>query len=106
MARGSCSRRARPPSATESPCRTTSRLRAYLAVKGVRDVTSGLFVFTLLGIRAVHPLGWLMLAACSIPIGDAVIVLTHGGSKARAFGVHGGTAVLMLVTAVLLLSSG
>jgi len=83
----------------------TGPARAYLAVKGVRDVTSGLFVFAMLGIRAIHPLGWLMLVACLIPIGDAVIVVAFHGPRARAYGVHGVTAAAMLATAVLLLVS-
>jgi hypothetical protein len=42
-------------------------------------------------------LGWFMLAATLIPVADAVIVLHEGGSRTVAFGVHGGTAVAMLI---------
>ena len=78
---------------------------AYLSVKGVRDIASGLIVFALMATGATHPLGWMMLAATVIPMGDAAIVLRHGGPKSIALGVHGLTAVVMLITSALLLIS-
>ena len=83
----------------------TARAGAYLAAKGVRDIASGFFVFILIAFQAPHILGWIIVAATIIPIVDAVIVLTHNGSKAIAYGVHGATAAVMLVTAGLLLTS-
>jgi Domain of unknown function (DUF4267) len=80
-------------------------VRAYLSVKGVRDIASGLFVIIVMVTGATHLLGWIILAATLIPIADAVIVLTSGGPKAIAFGVHGATAVVMLITTALLLVS-
>ena len=77
----------------------------YLAVKGVRDITSGLFVFILIAARDPRVLGWLMLAAALIPVADAVIVLRHHGSTATACAVHGATAAVMLATAGLLLAA-
>jgi hypothetical protein len=44
-----------------------------------------------------------MLVATIIPITDATIVLHHGGSRTVAVGVHGGTAVAMLIISGLLL---
>jgi hypothetical protein len=76
---------------------------AYLSVKGVRDVASGLFVIILMVAGATHLLGWVILAATIIPLADAAIVLRNGGPKSIAWGVHGLTAVVMLVTAALLL---
>jgi hypothetical protein len=78
---------------------------AYLSVKGVRDIASGLIVFALIAAGALHPLGWMMLAATIIPLGDATIVLLNGGPKSIAFGVHGLTAVVMLIISALLLFS-
>jgi Domain of unknown function (DUF4267) len=78
---------------------------AYLSVKGVRDIASGLIVFALMAAGATHPLGWVMLAATIIPLGDAIIVLGNGGPKSIAYGVHGLTAVVMLITSALLLIS-
>ena len=76
----------------------------YLAVKGVRDITSGVVVFVLLATGKPHILGRYLAAASIIPIGDATIVLRHDGPKATAYGVHGTTAAVMLATAALLLS--
>ena len=78
---------------------------AYLSVKGVRDIASGLIVFSLMGAGATHPLGWMMLAATIIPLGDATIVLGNVGPKSIAWGVHGLTAIVMLITSALLLIS-
>jgi hypothetical protein len=82
-----------------------SEVRAYLSVKGVRDITTGLLVAVLLLAHATHLVGWVLLAATLIPIADAAIVLRHGGAKPIAYGVHGGTALIMLITAALLLTS-
>jgi hypothetical protein len=78
---------------------------AYLSVKGVRDIASGLFVFILIAAGAAHLLGWVILAATVIPLADAAIVLGHGGSKSIALGVHGLTAAVMLTTSALFLLS-
>jgi hypothetical protein len=77
---------------------------AYLSVKGIRDIASGLFVAILMVAGTTHLVGWIILAATIIPIADAIIVLSHGGPKSTAFGVHGVTAAVMLVTAALLLT--
>ena len=76
----------------------------YLAVKGVRDIASGVVVFVLLAAAKPHILGRYLVAASIIPIGDAVIVLRSNGAKATAYGVHGTTAAVMLGTAALLIS--
>jgi hypothetical protein len=78
---------------------------AYLAAKGVRDIVSGLLVLILLAARSPQVLGWVLLAATLIPLGDALIVLRHQGSRTIAYGVHGATADFKVVTAVLLLLS-
>ncbi|KMO84025.1 uncharacterized protein DUF4267 [Mycobacterium sp. BK558] len=82
-----------------------AQIRAYLSVKGVRDITSGLFVLILMIAGATHLVGWVVLAATIIPIADAVIVLRSGGPRSIAYGVHGTTAVVMLLTCALLLAS-
>ena len=78
---------------------------AYLSVKGVRDIATGLFVVILLIAGATHLAGWVMLAATIVPLADATIVLRNGGSKATAWGVHGVTAAVMIITSALLLIS-
>jgi len=85
------------------PAGTEPHSRAYLSAKGIRDIASGLFVAMLLAYGSAHALGWFMLIATLIPIADAVIVLHQGGSRTIAFGVHGGTAVVMLIISGLLL---
>ena len=77
--------------------------RAYASIKGVRDIASGLFVFILMAAGATHLLGWVVLAATITPLADTAIVLRSGGSRSIAWGVHGVTAAVMLVTAALLL---
>ena len=78
---------------------------AYLSAKGVRDIASGLFVFVLIASGQPRALGLIMAAATLIPVGDALIVLRNGGSRVTAFGIHGATALAMLVIAALLLVS-
>jgi hypothetical protein len=78
---------------------------AYLSVKGIRDIATGLFVIILLAAGATHLVGWVMLAATIIPLADASIVLRNGGSRSVAWGVHGVTAAVMLITSALLVSS-
>lgn len=76
----------------------------YLAVKGVRDIASGVVTFVLLASGKPHILGRYLIAASIIPIGDAAIVLRGNGPKATAYGVHGTTAAVMFGTAAILLS--
>lgn len=77
--------------------------RAFFAVKGIRDVVSGLIVLVLLATGHRRALGWVALVAAITPIGDAAIVLAHGGSAAIAFGVHGLTAAAVAAAGILLL---
>ncbi|MEV0972390.1 DUF4267 domain-containing protein [Microtetraspora glauca] len=76
---------------------------AWLSVKAVREIASGLFIFILLAGGTTHLLGWFMLAASAIPVGDAVIVLRSNGPKSAVYGIHGATAVVMLTISALLL---
>ena len=75
---------------------------AYLAVKGVRDTVSGILGLALLVFVGAHAGAWFMLASALSPLGDMVIVLRHGGTKAVAFGIHLATAAVVLVSAGLL----
>jgi len=82
------------------------RWDAFLSVKAIRDIASGLFIAILMLARSTHLLGWLMLAAAIIPITDAAIVLNHGGTRAAAYGIHGLTAAVMLLISAFLLLGG
>jgi hypothetical protein len=87
------------------PVSPDARWDAYLSVKAIRDIVSGLFIAILMIDGSLHLLGWFMLAATIIPLTDAMIVLSHGGTKASAFGIHGATAGVMLIISAFLLSN-
>ena len=87
------------------PLDPRSQAGAYLSVKGVRDIATGLVVAIVMITGATHVLGWVILAATSIPLADAAIVSRSGGSTSIVWGIHGGTAAVMLVTTGLLLLS-
>jgi hypothetical protein len=75
---------------------------AYLTIKGLRDFALGLLGAALLAFAGAHASGWYMVVGAIIPLGDMLIVLRHGGSKAVAFGIHFATAVVLFVSAALL----
>jgi hypothetical protein len=75
---------------------------AYLTIKGLRDGTLGLAGLAVLVFAGARPEAWFMLAVALVPLGDTLIVLRHGGTKAVAFGIHFATAVVVLIIAGLL----
>jgi len=75
---------------------------AYLTIKGLRDGTLGLVGLALLVFAGAHPEAWFMLCVALVPFGDTLIVLRNGGTKAVAFGIHFATAIVVLISAVLL----
>ncbi|USX51353.1 DUF4267 domain-containing protein [Lentzea sp. HUAS12] len=75
----------------------------YYVVKGVRDLAYALTALVLLLMKQYRALGWVVLADAIIPIGDCLAVITHGGTVGYALMVHGSAAVLVLITAFLLL---
>jgi hypothetical protein len=88
-----------------SPAPSTG-FTAWLAVKGARDIVSGLFVFLLMANGSPRPLGEFLLVASLIALSDAATVLRSGGSRTAAFGIHGLTAmVLIAVGATLILAA-
>lgn len=87
------------------PAAPSANRLAWLEVKGVRDIVSGLLGLLLIATAQFRELGWFLIVVALIPIGDALIVLRHRGSKRLAYGMHGGTAaVLIAIGSVLLLS--
>lgn len=76
--------------------------RAYLTIKGLRDLAYGLLGLALIAFATPTAVAWYMLIGALEPLGDTVIVLRHGGTKAAAFGIHFATAVVVLLDAVLL----
>ncbi|MFD4456531.1 DUF4267 domain-containing protein [Nocardia sp. NPDC058480] len=76
---------------------------AFLNLKGVRDIVSGVVILSLLATKQRFALGVVMLATSLTPFGDMTTVLSWQGSTATAFGVHGFTAVLVALAGVLLI---
>ncbi|WP_444949686.1 DUF4267 domain-containing protein [Micromonospora ureilytica] len=75
---------------------------AYLTVKGLKDLTYGLLGLALIAFTTADAVAWFMLVVALVPLGDTVIVLRNGGTKAVAFGIHFATAVVVLLNAALL----
>ena len=78
---------------------------SWLRLKGVRDIVAGVVVLAFMAFSGRRELGMVMLIEALIPLGDMSVIVAGKGSRATAFGVHGVTAALMLVAALLLLSS-
>ena len=77
--------------------------RAWLRPKGIRDVVAGLVVLAMMLTADVRSVGIVLLVEAIIPLGDMSIVLGSGGSKSRAFSIHGITCAVMLVVGLLLI---
>jgi hypothetical protein len=77
--------------------------RAWLRPKGIRDVVAGLVVLTVMLTADGRLAGVALLVEAAIPLGDMSIILASGGSKSRAFSVHGVTCAAMLVVGLLLI---
>jgi hypothetical protein len=77
--------------------------RAWLRPKGIRDVVSGLVVLTMMLTADRRLVGIALLVEAFIPLGDMSIILGSGGSKSRAFSIHGVTCAVMLVVGLLLI---
>jgi hypothetical protein len=77
--------------------------RAWLRPKGIRDVAAGLIVLTMMLVADRRLVGIALLVFAIIPFGDMSIVLGSGGSKSRAFSIHGVTCAVMVVVGLLLI---
>ena len=77
--------------------------RAWLRLKGIRDVASGLVVLAMMATADWRLVGIALLVEAVIPFGDMSISLGSGGRKATAFSVHGVTCAVMLVVGLLLI---
>ncbi|MBF6145193.1 DUF4267 domain-containing protein [Nocardia nova] len=75
---------------------------AFMTLKGVRDISSGVVLLALLLTRQRFALGIAMLAVAVTPVGDMLTVLNNHGSVTTALSVHGLTAALVAATGVLL----
>ncbi|AUY48692.1 DUF4267 domain-containing protein [Streptomyces sp. CB01881] len=77
---------------------------AFFDVKGIRDLAPGIAILALLATGHRRALGMLLLADALVPLDDALNVLSHHGSAAAAYGIHGATAVAVALTGTLLLT--
>ena len=77
--------------------------RAWLRLKGIRDVAAGLVVLAMMLTVDSRTAGIVLLVEAIIPFGDMSIILGSGGSRLRPFSIHGVTCAVMLVVGVLLI---
>ena len=77
--------------------------RAWLRLKGIRDVAAGLVVLAMILAADRRLVGIVLLVEAIIPFGDMSIILGSGGSRSRAFSVHGVTCAVMLVVGLWLI---
>lgn len=77
--------------------------RAWLRLKGIRDIASGLVVLTMMLAGDRRSAGIVLLVFAIIPFGDMSNILVSGGRKSTAFSVHGVTCAVMLVVGLLLI---
>ncbi len=78
-------------------------IRAWLRLKGTRDIASGVAVLTLMLTTDHRTVGIVLLVFAIIPFGDMSTVLLSGGRKVTAFSVHGVTCAVMLFAGLLLI---
>ena len=75
----------------------------FLVMKGIREFSMGLVLAILLVTGHRRALGLVLLMEAVAPFGDMINVLTHDGSPAAAFGIHGLTAAVIAVVGLLIL---
>jgi hypothetical protein len=71
----------------------------WLRLKGVRDIALGLTVLAFMALGAPRAVGVILLVEAIVPVGDMALILAAKGSTKTAFGVHGLTALLMVLAA-------
>ena len=86
-----------------NPPATDTDTRAWLRLKGIRDVASGLVVIILMLAAPINTVGIVMIVFALIPFGDMTNILASGGKKATALSVHGVTCAVMLAAGLLLI---
>ncbi|MFI6318251.1 DUF4267 domain-containing protein [Nonomuraea sp. NPDC050556] len=79
-----------------------SKQSVYVTIKGLRDLSYGILGLALIAFADARAVAIFMLVVAINPLGDTLIVLRNGGTKATAFGIHFSTAVIVLIDAVLL----
>ena len=77
---------------------------AWLRLKGIRDLATGVAAGVLLLTAPAAVIGYVVVAVTIIPVGDAVTILRSGGDVRTAWGIHLATAAGMLTGAGLLIA--
>ena len=72
----------------------------WLRLKGVRDIAAGLGLLAFMAWGTPQGVGIILLVEAIIPVGDMLFILAAKGSTKSAFGMHGLTAVLMVLAAM------
>ena len=72
----------------------------WLRLKGVRDVVSGLAVLAFMAWGGTRAVGLILAVEALTAVGDMLVVLAAKGSRKSAFGIHGVTAVVIVLTAI------
>jgi hypothetical protein len=72
----------------------------WLRLKGVRDIVLGLNVLAFMIWGAPNAVGMVLLVETVVPLGDMLLILAARGSTTRALGMHGVTALVMLLAAM------
>ena len=80
-----------------------SRDDVYGKIKGIRDIFSGLMLLPLLLMRMRTATAWVFTTTIIVPVTDGLIILaTNGIHDIAHLSIHWGTALVMIVTSVLL----
>ena len=77
--------------------------RAWLRLKGCRDLALGLVVLAMMLTADRQTVSTTLLVAAIVPFGDMSIVLKSGGSRSKAFFIHGATCAVLLAAGLLLI---
>ena len=76
---------------------------AWLRLKGIRDIATGLAVLTLWATTDSRTVGLIILVFAAIPFGDMFNILVSRGRTATAFAMHGLTCAVMVFTGLSLI---
>ncbi len=77
--------------------------RAWLRLKGIRDIAAGLAVLAMMLTSDTRTVGIVLLVFAIIPFGDMSNILVSRGRKATAFSMHGVTCAVMLVAGLFMI---
>ncbi|KYH03147.1 DUF4267 domain-containing protein [Bradyrhizobium sp. DOA1] len=77
-----------------------SNVAWWLRLKGVRDIASGLTVLALMAWGLPLALGIVLFVEALIPIGDMLLILAAKGPARAALGIHGVTALVMVLASI------